>query len=68
MCVRIILFFIALTATCHGAKAQEKTVGLKYGNMDSWVTRTIHESAVIGGDDKTLYEVGPARHLDGNTP
>lgn len=42
MCVRIILFFIALTATCHGAKAQEKTVGLKYGNMDSWVTRTIH--------------------------
>ena len=33
------------------------------GDMDSWVTRTIHESAVIGGDDKTLYEVGPNKHI-----
>ena len=36
MCVRIILFFIALTATFYVANAQEKTVGLKYGNMESW--------------------------------
>ncbi|MGM9699190.1 MAG: PCMD domain-containing protein [Prevotella sp.] len=55
--------FSILAAYC-----QEKVVALKYGNMDSWVTRTIHESAVIGGDDKTLYEIGPNKHIDGNTP
>ena len=54
-------------ATIAKSDAQEKVVALKYGNMDSWVTRTIHESAIIGGSDKTLYEVGPSRHIDGNS-
>jgi len=36
--------------------------------MDSWVTRKIHESAIIGGQTKTLYEVGPSRTIDGNEP
>lgn len=57
--IACILFFV-------NAHPQEKVVALKYGNMDSWVTRTIHESAVIGGNDKTLYEVGPTQHIDGN--
>ena len=59
---------ICLSFTLLHAFAQEKVVALKYGDMDSWVTRTIHESAVIGGDDKTLYEVGPNKHIDGNNP
>ena len=66
MRVRRILIVAALMATIAESDAQEKVVALKYGNMDSWVTRTIHESAIIGGNDKTLYEVGPSRHIDGN--
>lgn len=45
-----------------------KFVPFKYGNFDTWVTRQIHESAVIGGKTKTLYEIGPNRSLTGNTP
>ena len=67
MRVRRILIVAALMATIAKSDAQEKVVALKYGNMDSWVTRTIHESAIIGGSDKTLYEVGPSRHIDGNS-
>ena len=59
---------ICLSLLLLSAEAQQKVVPLKYGNMDSWVTRTIHESAVIGGEEKTLYEVGPNKHIDGNTP
>ena len=36
--------------------------------MDHWVTRRITESTIIGGNEKTLYEIGPDRTLTGNTP
>lgn len=48
------------------APAAEKVVPIKYGDMNSWVLRNIHESAVIGGHTKTLYEVGPSQTLTGN--
>lgn len=57
------LLCLALAAPAQS----DKVVTLKYGNFDSWLTRTIHESAVIGGADKTLWEIGPVKHLDGNT-
>ena len=50
------------------AQAAGKFVPFKYGNLDSWVTRTIKESSIIGGNKKTLYEVGPNMSLSGNTP
>lgn len=50
------------------AYGEEKEVFLPYGNMDRWTVRQVHESAVIGGKDKTLYEVGPNRTLKGNKP
>lgn len=39
---------------------------IKYGNMNSWYTREISESAVIGGAKKTLYEIAPAGKTTGN--
>ena len=57
---------MALIAFPFIAYAQEKVVPLKYGNMDQWVTRKIHESGVIGGDTKLLYEVGPTKVIEGN--
>lgn len=38
---------------------------LKYGNFDHWVTRTFKESAIIGGNQKTLYEIGPTQKING---
>ena len=57
-----ILFFAMSVMTM----AQGKFVPFKYGNFDTWVTRQIHESAVIGGQTKPLYEIGPNRNLMGN--
>lgn len=48
MSVKRILLVVALTAMITKSGAQDKVVALKYGNMDSWVTRTIHESGIIG--------------------
>lgn len=51
-----------------GGFAQEKVVPLKYGDMDEWVTRKVHESGIIGGNTKLLYEIGPAQEIEGNIP
>lgn len=50
------------------AWGQDKVVSLKFGDMDHWVTRKIHESGIIGGKTKLLYEVGPTQSIDGNIP
>lgn len=48
------------------AGAQRPSVTpIKYGDMDSWVTRKIQESAIIGHDVKTLYEIGPETTIEG---
>lgn len=39
---------------------------IKFGDFNSWVTRNIHESSIIGGNTRKVYEVGPARVIDGN--
>lgn len=39
---------------------------IKYGNMENWYKRTISESSVIGGAEKTLYEIAPAGSTKGN--
>lgn len=46
--------------------AQERFVPLSYGDMEQWVERTIHESGVIGGKDKLLYEIGPSQKMTSN--
>ncbi len=53
----LLLFFIAL-----GVSAQEQ---LKYGDFDSWLSRDIKESKIIGGETKTLYEIAPSKKWDG---
>lgn len=46
--------------------AQERVVPIQYGDMDEWVTRKVHESGIIGGHTKLLYEIGPTKEIDGN--
>ena len=60
--------FGALLACPCAVWAQEKVVSLKFGDMDHWVTRKIHESGIIGGKTKQLYELGPTQTVEGNIP
>ena len=48
-------------------KGQEHVVPFTYGDMDQWVVREIHESGIIGGNTKHLYELGPTDTIVGNT-
>lgn len=57
---------LSLCALALGGRAQEKVVPFKFGDMNQWVTRRIHESGVIGGHTKLLYELGPTKEIDGN--
>lgn len=40
-------------------ETQDKIELLSYGNFNSWLVRNIKESGIIGGNTKTLYEIGP---------
>lgn len=44
----------------------ERVEKFKYGDMNSWVTRHIKESKIIGGEERTLYAIGPNRTIEGN--
>ena len=64
---KIILALVACVISTS-ASTEGKEEYLPYGNMNSWTIRHIKESGVIGGDTKTLYEVGPNRTITGNKP
>lgn len=38
---------------------------IKFGNFESWITRSIKESILVGGKTQTLYEIGPKGTYDG---
>lgn len=60
-----LLLALALAVPSAGVSG-DKVVPIKYGNMDQWVVRHITESGIIGGNTKTLYEIGPNRTINGN--
>lgn len=62
------LVIVMASLFAKNGMAQEREEPILYGNMDHWVTRRITESTIIGGNEKTLYEIGPDRTLTGNTP
>lgn len=60
----IFILFVSLNMMTVGAEEREEMV--PFGDMDSWLTRQIEESGIIGGATKILYEVGPKMELVGN--
>lgn len=60
-----ILCIAALLASAMTPAAQTRTEKIPYGDFEHWVRRTIRESAVIGGHEKVLYEVGPDKNIAG---
>ncbi len=43
--------------------ASAQTEPIRYGDFESWTTRDVKESGLIGGNTKTIYVVGPDRHI-----
>lgn len=41
---------------------------IRYGDFSRWITRDITESKLIGGNHKTIYEIAPDAHIEGNKP
>ncbi len=48
--------------------AAERVEPIKYGDFENWVTRNIHESAIIGGNVKKLYEIAPTATINEAVP
>lgn len=52
-----------LAALCCAARAEEELI--PFGDFETWITRNIKESVLVGGKRQTLYEVGPTGTFDG---
>lgn len=65
--MKFTLSALALVLTLLSASAQ-RVDPVKYGDFNSWVTRNIKESALIGGNTVKLYEIGPNTAVYGNKP
>ena len=59
---------LALTLTATTNANGQNIQPIKYGDMNQWVTRHVKESAIIGGNTKTLYEIAPAKTWKQNAP
>lgn len=63
-----VLAFITIIVNCQlSIVYSQEIVPFAYGDMNQWVVREIKESAVIGGNTKYLYELGPVDTIVGNT-
>ncbi len=60
MCKRFLLPLIMLISSmCVTAKMEP----IRYGDFESWATREVKESGLIGGNIKTIYVIGPKAHF-----
>lgn len=58
------LLIAALVTVFASSFAQAQEL-IKYGDFNSWITRNIKESSVLGGNTKTVYEIGPTQTING---
>lgn len=52
-------FILCLLAAAALSATAQQVERIKYGDFENWVTRPIKESALLGGKQKTLYEIAP---------
>ncbi|MFI3293121.1 MAG: PCMD domain-containing protein [Rikenellaceae bacterium] len=64
---QIILMLVAivwLPSICCAQSIEIEEL-VPFGDMNQWLTRKVEESAIIGGEEKTLYEIAPQGVLSG---
>ena len=60
---------ISIFASCAIPSADALTLEpIPYADFSQWTTRGISESKLIGGKHKTIYEIAPDNHIEGNKP
>ena len=62
--IKIIVLSL-LIAFCLPSRAQ-RVETVPFGDFERWTTRHIKESAIIGGEVKTIYVLGPQEIIEGN--
>lgn len=61
--MRLVYVLILMLLTTSNAWSEEGQ--LNFSNFDTWITRSIKESILVGGHTRTLYEVGPTGTFNG---
>ena len=61
----VIILTLCVSAIFANAQTFEP---IPFGDFESWTTREIKESGIIGGKTKFLYVVGPEAYIKGNKP
>jgi len=56
--------FALMAMVCGNEKIVAQEL-IKYGDFNSWITRNIKESSVLGGKTKQVYEIGPTQTING---
>ena len=60
---------LVLITFLSSVQAQTRLEPIAFGNMNTWITRNIVESKIIGGRKITLYEIGDSKiRVPQNTP
>lgn len=57
-----------LTLAVAACACAQRVEPIAFGDFEQWVTRNIHESAIIGGNDRQVYEIGPEQTINGSKP
>ena len=63
--IQIAIALLLMTLLPAGAQKREP---VPYGDFEHWAVRHIKESAILGGNIRTLYVVGPDATIDQNEP
>lgn len=58
--IYVLLLMFLVTSNARSEEGQ-----LNFSNFDTWITRSIKESVLVGGKNRTLYEIGPTGNFDG---
>ena len=64
--MRQTIFTLLICSTLIIPADAQHTEYFKYGDFNNWITRQLKESAVIGGEEKNVYEIGPTQTISGN--
>lgn len=64
--IKVLLVCLCVAGGQSFVVHSQEVVPFAFGDMDQWVVREIHESGIIGGNKKLLYELGPADTIVGN--
>lgn len=59
------IFTLIGAALMAFSMSAETVTPISFGNFDKWITRKIPESKVVGGNTKTIYEIGPTQTITG---